>query len=450
MPPSFALTHSPDNYHAKDEMGSSLGPSINRQVAETSPESHQCSPSEKSIRPPDVGIMPWIQVAGAFCLMFASWGTVVSYGTFQQFYTSGGGIVDQTSSSTIAWIGSLQAFLLMFGAALTGTLYDAGYFRIMMYCGSFLMVFGLMMTSLASKYWQFVLAQSLCTGSGMGLVALGALATPGTWFVKRRGLAIGLGSTGASIGGIIFPIALRHLIPKIGFGWAVRIMGFIVLFMLILPLSTSKQRLPANKRRMLIDFMSLTQVEFGLYCLSIFLAFLGFFTFYTFVESWVIATHLNTEGVAPYYILTVTNAASSFGRILPNYISDKTGPLNIQVPATVIASVLVFTWIPAHSMASVVVIAIFYGFFSGSLVSIPPTAIASMTANMNELGGRIGMCFLAMAFGSLIGSPVTGAIVQSAGYDGARIYAGVMLFAGAITMAVARFVKTGFNLCVKA
>lgn len=295
-----------------------------------------------------------------------------------------------------------------------------------------------------------ILAQSLCTGSGMGLVALGALATPGTSFVKRRGLVIGLGNTGASIGGIIFPIALRHLIPMIGFGWAVRVMGFIVLFMLMLPLSISKQRLPTNKRRILIDFKSLGQIEFGLYCLSIFLAFLGFFTFYTFIESWAITTQLNTNGVAQYYILTITNASSSFGRILPNYTADKIGPLNIQALATLIAGVLVFTWIPAQSMGSVMAIAILYGFFSGSLVSVPPTAIASMTANMNELGGRIGMCFLSMAFGSLIGSPVTGAIVQTVGYDSARIYAGIMLLAGVTTMAMARFVKTGFRLPVKA
>ncbi|KAJ4861331.1 major facilitator superfamily domain-containing protein [Trichoderma breve] len=417
MSHSSDSVHLPNNPLAKDEMDLCLGTSISRYAVQESTESRQGTPTEKSIPPSDIGVMPWIQIAGAFCLMFTSWGIVVSYGTFQQYYTSGGGIVDEASSSTIAWIVSLQAFLLMFGAALTGTLYDAGYFRTMMYCGSFLMVFGLMMTSLANKYWQFILAQSLCTGSGMGLVALGALATPGTW-------------------GIIFPIALRHLIPMIGFGWAVRVMGFIVLFMLMLPLSISKQRLPANKRRILIDFKSLGQIEFGLYCLSIFLAFLGFFTFYTFIESWAIATQLNTDGVAPYYILTITNASSSFGRILPNYTADKIGPLNIQVPATLIAGVLVFTWIPAQSMGSVMAIAILYGFFSGSLVSVPPTAIASMTANMNELGGRIGMCFLAMAFGSLIGSPVTGAIVQSVGYDNARIYAGIMLLAGATTMAV--------------
>ncbi|KAJ3495488.1 hypothetical protein NLG97_g3359 [Lecanicillium saksenae] len=354
-----------------------------------------------------------------------------------QYYTSGGGIKDQTSSSTIAWIGSLQAFLLMFGAALTGTLYDSGYFRHMMWVGTFMMVFGLMMTSLANKYWQFILAQSLCVGGGMGLLALGALATPGT-------------CTGASIGGIVFPIALRHLIPQVGFGWAVRILGFIVLAVLVVPLSVSRQRLRPNKRKTLIDFKSLTQIEFGFYWLSIFLSFLGFFTFYTFIESWVIYTNLDTHGLPPYYILAMVNAASSFGRIGPNFVADKVGPLNIQAPATFISGILVLTWIPAHSMGSVVTIAVLYGFFSGSLVSIPPTAIASMTSNMSEFGGRIGIVFLAMAFGSLIGSPVAGAIVQSGGYDKAKVYAGVMIIAGSVTMVIARVIKTGPKLWVKA
>lgn len=151
----------------------------------------------------------------------------------------------------------------------------------------------------------------------------------------------------------------------------------------------------------------------------------------------------------PYYILAIINASSIFGRIFPNFLSDSIGPLNIQAPATLIAGVLVFTWIPAHSIGSVMVVSVLYGFFSGSLVSLPPSSIASMTPNMGELGGRIGMVFLAMAFGSLIGSPVAGAIVQQSGYNGARVYGGCMILAGAAVMFAARVKKTGLKLWVK-
>jgi len=40
------------------------------------------------------------------------------------------------------------------------------------------------------------------------------------WFRKRRGLALGLFSAGASVGGTVIPIAVRSLIPRIG--WAYR------------------------------------------------------------------------------------------------------------------------------------------------------------------------------------------------------------------------------------
>ncbi|KAH8883312.1 MFS general substrate transporter [Thozetella sp. PMI_491] len=396
--------------------------------------------------------MPWIQVLGAFCLMFSSWGVVVSFGTFESYYLAGG-ITDEASTSNIAWIGSLQAFLLMFGAALTGTLYDAGYFRQMMWVGSVLMVFGIMMTSLATKYYQFILAQAVCTGIGFGLVALGALATPGTWFVKHRGLAVGLGSTGASVGGIVLPIVLRNLIPVVGFPWAVRIVGFIVLFSLILPCTLAKNRLAPHKRRTLLDVKALfQQLELGLYWLSMFFSFLGFFTFYTFVDLWATTTKLDTKGLPIYYILPIVNAASIFGRIIPNFLADFVGPLNIQVPATALAGILVLVWIPTHSIGPTMVIAILYGFFSGSLVSVPPSALASMTKNLNELGGRIGITFLAMAFGSLIGSPVAGAIVQASGgnYDNARTFSGIVMLVGSAVMFAARMVKARGEWLVKA
>jgi MFS family permease len=180
--------------------------------------------------PPDVGIVPWLQVLAGFFLMFNAWGIVLSYGTFQSYYTSPTSpLHDSTSPSAIAWIGSTQAFLLAFGGALSGKYFDAGYFRQMLYAGTFMIVFGLMMTSFATRYYQVLLAQGLCVGGGTGLLLVSSVGLPSTWFVRRRGLAVGIVSTGASVAGIVFPISLRHLIPTVGFGWAARILGFISL-----------------------------------------------------------------------------------------------------------------------------------------------------------------------------------------------------------------------------
>jgi MFS family permease len=37
------------------------------------------------------------------------------------------------------------------------------------------------------------------------------------WFQKRRGLAMGLVATGSSLGGTVFPIAVKYLLPRVGY-----------------------------------------------------------------------------------------------------------------------------------------------------------------------------------------------------------------------------------------
>lgn len=48
--------------------------------------------------------------------------------------------------------------------------------------------------------------------------------------------------TGSSTGGVIFPIVITHLIPKVGYGWAMCIAAFIILFLLVIASLTVKRR----------------------------------------------------------------------------------------------------------------------------------------------------------------------------------------------------------------
>jgi MCP family monocarboxylic acid transporter-like MFS transporter 10 len=57
------------------------------------------------------------------------------------------------------------------------------------------------------------------------------MAVLGHWFRLNRALAIGLAASGSSLGGLVFPIILRYLIPLLGFRWTVRILGLVVLLL---------------------------------------------------------------------------------------------------------------------------------------------------------------------------------------------------------------------------
>lgn len=92
--------------------------------------------------PPNGGTRAWLQVLGAFFLNFNTWGLMNTFGTFQSEYSTG--ILKGSSQSSIAWIGSLQAFLMLVVGVLSGRALDAGYFYSDITLGVFLEVFGMM------------------------------------------------------------------------------------------------------------------------------------------------------------------------------------------------------------------------------------------------------------------------------------------------------------------
>lgn len=115
-------------------------------------------------------------------------------------------------------------------------------------------------------------------------------------------------------------------------------------------------------------------------------------------------------------------------------LSDKVGPLNLQSPAAALSGIVILGWLAVDSLAGLLVICIVYAFTSGAFLSLPPMAVASLTTDLSRYGARVGIVFAFMSFGSLIGNPVSGAIIQSgadgSNYAGAQIWAGCTMLAG--------------------
>ena len=94
---------------------------------------------------------------------------------------------------------------MFFGGTFLGKAFDSYGPRYLLLGGTFFHVFGLMMVSLSHQYYQFLLAQGLCSALGASAIFYAANNSIATWFFRRRALVFGIVSSGSSLGGVIMP-----------------------------------------------------------------------------------------------------------------------------------------------------------------------------------------------------------------------------------------------------
>lgn len=156
-------------------------------------------------------------------------------------------------------------------------LYDYGYLRALVWTGSFLVVFGMMMTSLSTEYWQLLLSQGLVVGLGTGMLFIPSIIVPPSYFEKGKALAMGIGAPGGALGGIIYPIIFHELQPQIGFGWSTRVIAFIMLVSFILPVLGMRMRERPPSARKLFDAQALKEPPFVGWDIFLFLSFMALY-----------------------------------------------------------------------------------------------------------------------------------------------------------------------------
>lgn len=246
--------------------------------------------------------------------------------------------------------------------------------------------------------------------------------------MRRRGLATGFAACGGSIGGIIFPLMLESLFPKLGWKWSIRVLAFVCLFLCGVANFLIRSRLPPAKNASTHpDFKIFRDKAFFFTTLGIFLLEFALFIPVTYISSYARAQGFSTA--FSYQILPILNAASAIGRALPGYWGDKIGPFNINLIMIVLSVVACLgVWLPAGgTTAGLVIFALLLGFASGSNVSITPVCIGRL-CRTQHYGRYYATCYTIVSFACLVGVPIGGNILTSNGGS----YWGVIVFTGGV------------------
>ncbi|KAF3769374.1 hypothetical protein M406DRAFT_52448 [Cryphonectria parasitica EP155] len=390
-------------------------------------------------------------VAAAHLVMMNTWGVINSFGVFQTYYAT----ALLLPPSTISWIGSIQIFLLFFIGTFTGRLTDAGYFRPTFVTGTVVFMIGTFTTSVYKAYWQVFLAQGVCIGIGAGCLFCPTVAILSIWFSKNRGLALGIATAGSATGGLVFPAMARQLIPSIGFPWTIRAMGFVQLVTLIVANLTLKEssKGPLRKPGALVEWTAFTELDYTFYAMGGFIFYLGvYFAFYylaSFSRDIIGLTYTDSLN-----LLLILNGIGYIGRIVPNFLADRYGCLNVFILILLASTICAACWTAVSTQPGLYAWTSCYGIIAAGVQSLFPAALSSLTTDLSRAGVRMGMVFTIVSFATLTGNPIAGAIISASGgkYYGAQVYAASCFLVGGGFLVAARTVKSrkiGRGLWVK-
>ncbi|CAH0048213.1 unnamed protein product [Clonostachys solani] len=396
--------------------------------------------------PPDGGLHAWLQVAMGWVAIFTTWGYINSFGSFQVYYTS----TLPESASAISWIGSIQTWLTYFIGAFSGRLLDAGFFLPTFVIGALLQLLGIFLMAASKSYWHLMLTQGVLTGLGGGIFFTPSLALVATYFSKKRGLAMGIATTGNSAGGMIYPLVVRQLLPKVGFKWTALTLGFINMAGLLLVVSFMRPRLPPRRSGPVIDWTAFTEPIYVTYVFGVF-----FFIWTVFYTMYYVASFgkqvIGLSQADATLLVTIINGAGFPTRVLIPMLADRLGVLNVVALSAAAVAAVAFSWLAARDVPGVYAFTVTYGLVNGGYQSLISTGVAAITKRLDMVGTRMGMCFSVASIAGLTGPPIGGLIQQAAGgeWRWATVWAAVAALCCCGMHVVARGLRAEWKLKVR-
>lgn len=384
---------------------------------------------------------------------------------YQELYETLPGPFAHASPGTIDLIGTLAASLMTIGAPLASAWTKVYTPRTVTLIGGTLLLLANTLASLSTQLWHFLLAQGVLLGCATCLSYIPAVTIAPGWFDARRGLAMGIILSGTGVGGVVWAPALRALNAAIGFRNTLRLtggIGFVLVSAAAMalewdPASAARiaaerpsppSRRPARRSRLfsvlgsalrtripLVNWRIANSRLFVAEAAGAALQAAAYYTPVYFFSSY--ARSLGYSAAAGASFIAASNASSAVGKVLLGYTADRAGRLNTLLFCTLVsAATALGLWFPStraeqegegegfggngRARALFVAFAVLYGVFAGAYVSLFPTVLVELFGVQNFASVN-GFLYMVRGFGTLLGTPVAGALIHS---GGARVAVG--------------------------
>jgi MFS family permease len=386
----------------------------------------------------------WVVVAACFGILLVAYGIQFSYGVFLPAMAAETGW-DRTSLSL-----PFSLYVLVYSAlgAASGWCTDRFGPRLVVATGAVLLGGGLLLTSRVDALWQLYLSLGLIAALGMSAIYVPCSATVVRWFTWRRGLALGLASSGQGFGNLLVPPLAAVLVATYGWRSTYLLLGLAGTLLIVLCASL----LVRDPERLGLHADGIAPLAAGhgaarppepvwtlasarrtpaLWLLTAVYTLTFLVVFLPMVHVVPFALDLGVAPVRAALALSLIGAGSLAGRLLSGAISDRLGRLATLGTALSLQALAFLGFLSSTGVGLLYPSALLFGFAFGATSILLPAIVGDFFGRL-AVGSILGFVWAIAASAAAFGPVVAGYL-----YDLTGSYGGAFALSAALNLAAA-------------
>ena len=372
----------------------------------------------------------WVILAVCLIVITISYGARLSFGVFFKS-------IEQEFGWSRALTSSVFSVYMILGslfAILAGWIADRYSPKIVFMSMGLFSLLGFAVASQANVPWHLFLGYSLLVSAGTGPAYAVASATATRWFTQRRGLALGIVTSGVGLGSILIAPIAAYLITD--YGWRISYLTIgVIAFAVMTPVSLLLRKNPAevldlprsvqqasvgsnasNKSGEEFRELSAIQIIKDRNFILIFSIWF-FWAFCMFMVTTHVVRHAIDLDISPMQaasILSIYGFANIPARIVMGLVSDRLGKKRSALLCAALLAASMLWLAQSSNLGMLYVFAIAFGAATGGLT--PPTAaLIGDTFGVRHVGFVFGLLEIGWVLGAALGPALAGYVFDVTG-----------------------------------
>ena len=307
-----------------------------------------------------------------------------------------------------------------FGGVAMGRLCDRFGIVVAIVLGSLTLGVGFVGASLVPTPLTFALMH-LFVGVGASASFGPLMADMSQWFVRHRGIAVGIAASGNYIGGALWPPLLQYEMASAGWRHTYLYLGIFCVFATLPFIFGLRRRAPANPVAWTPEAASVNParslgISPNALMVLLCVAGLGCCVAMSMPQVHIVA-YCGDLGYGPARGAEMLSAMLGFGivsRIGSGLIADRLGGAATLLIGSVLQGVTLLLYLLFDGLVSLYIISALFGLFQGGIVPMY-AIIVRQYFSPKEAGIRIGIVLMATLFGMALGGWMSGVIFDHTG-----------------------------------